>query len=84
MIENNEVNRRRRNNEEEKTPDKNILGGNVFGKIFVEYSEWKNYGWRGGKFEGGNRYEKLLKKSESNKSKEDKHSRKVRSKWQEK
>ena len=32
----------------------------------------EKYGWRGGKFEGGNRYEKLLKKSESNKSKEDK------------
>ena len=42
LIENNGGNRRRRNNEEEKTPDKNILGGNVFGKIFVEYSEWKN------------------------------------------
>ena len=32
LIENNEVNRRRRNNEEEKTPDKNIIGCNVFGK----------------------------------------------------
>ena len=32
LIDNNGCNRRRRNNEEEKTPDKNILGGNVFGK----------------------------------------------------
>ena len=44
----------------------------------------EKYGWRGGKFEGGNRYEKLLKKSESNKSKEDKYSREVENKWQEK
>ena len=44
----------------------------------------EKYGWRGGKFEGGNRYEKLLKESERNKSKEDKHSREVGSKWQEK
>ena len=32
LMENNGDNRRRRKNEEEKTPDKNILGGNVFGK----------------------------------------------------